>query len=153
MQLKLSICITWGFQGSTSSKEPACQCRHQKRCGFHPQVRMISWRKRLTCSSTLAWRILWTEKPSGLQSIRLQRVGHNWSDLAHVLYSILLLFVHLIWSKSSILLHGHQSLHFNNCMITHAMYIPSSISSSTFGDLGWRSYFAKFQCKIFSGQA
>ena len=28
-------------------------------------------------SSTLAWRIPWTEEPGGLQSIRLQRVGHD----------------------------------------------------------------------------
>ena len=28
-------------------------------------------------SSILAWRIPWTEGPSGLQSIGLQRVGHN----------------------------------------------------------------------------
>ena len=27
-----------------------------------------------TCSSILAWRILWTEEPGGLQSIGLQRV-------------------------------------------------------------------------------
>ena len=26
----------------------------------------------------------WTEEPGGLQSIRLQRVGHDWSKLAHV---------------------------------------------------------------------
>ena len=30
-----------------------------------------------THSSILAWRIPWTEEPSGLQSIGLQRVGHN----------------------------------------------------------------------------
>ena len=30
-----------------------------------------------TNSSILAWRIPWTEEPGGLQSIRLQRVGHN----------------------------------------------------------------------------
>ena len=30
-----------------------------------------------THSSILAWRIPWTEEPSGLQSMRLQRVGHN----------------------------------------------------------------------------
>ena len=29
-----------------------------------------------THSSILAWRIPWTEKPSGLQSIGSQRVGH-----------------------------------------------------------------------------
>ena len=30
-----------------------------------------------THSSILAWRIPWTEKPGGLQSIELQRVGHD----------------------------------------------------------------------------
>ena len=30
-----------------------------------------------THSSSLAWRIPWTEKPGGLQSMRLQRVGHD----------------------------------------------------------------------------
>ena len=28
-------------------------------------------------SSILAWRIPWTEEPGGLQSMRLQRVGHD----------------------------------------------------------------------------
>ena len=28
-------------------------------------------------SSILAWRILWTEEPGGLQSMGLQRVRHN----------------------------------------------------------------------------
>ena len=31
-----------------------------------------------THSSILAWRILWAEEPGGLQSMGLQRVGHNW---------------------------------------------------------------------------
>ena len=35
-----------------------------------------------THSSILAWRIPWAEEPGGLQSKGLQRVGHNWSDLA-----------------------------------------------------------------------
>ena len=30
-----------------------------------------------TLSSVLAWRIPWTEEPGGLQSIGLQRVGHD----------------------------------------------------------------------------
>ena len=30
-----------------------------------------------THSSILAWKISWTEEPSGLQSMRLQRVGHD----------------------------------------------------------------------------
>ena len=30
-----------------------------------------------THSSNLAWKIPWTEQPGGLQSVRLQRVGHK----------------------------------------------------------------------------
>ena len=45
-----------------------------------------------THSSILAWRIPWTEESSGLQSMGLQRVGHDWKDLAknerHILSSI-----------------------------------------------------------------
>ena len=35
-----------------------------------------------THSSVLAWRIPWTEKPGGLQSMGLHRVRNDWSDLA-----------------------------------------------------------------------
>ena len=30
-------------------------------------------------SSTLAWKIPWTEEPGGLQSMGFQRVGHDWA--------------------------------------------------------------------------
>ena len=30
--------------------------------------------------SILAWRILWTEEPGGLQSMWLQRAGHDWAS-------------------------------------------------------------------------
>ena len=32
-----------------------------------------------THSSILAWRIPWTEDPGRLQSMGLQRVGHDWA--------------------------------------------------------------------------
>ena len=32
-----------------------------------------------THSSTLAWRIPWTEEPCGLQSMGLLRIGHDWA--------------------------------------------------------------------------
>ena len=35
-----------------------------------------------TPSSTLAWRIPWTEEPGGLWSMGSHRVRHAWSDLA-----------------------------------------------------------------------
>ena len=45
-------------------------------------VRSLGWEDPLekemaNHSSILAWRIPWTEKPGGLQSMGSQRVGHN----------------------------------------------------------------------------
>ena len=50
------------------------------------QVQSLGWEDPLeegmtTPSSVLVWRIPWTEEPGGLQSMGLQRVGHDWSDL------------------------------------------------------------------------
>ena len=36
-----------------------------------------------THSRILAWRTPWTEEPGSPQSIGSQRVGHDWSSLAH----------------------------------------------------------------------
>ena len=45
----------------------------------------ISMKEKMTAqSSILAWRIPWTETSGRLQSMGLQRVGHNGSDLAHM---------------------------------------------------------------------
>ena len=46
------------------------------------QVRSLGWEDPLdkemaTHSSILAWKITWTEEPGGLQSMGLQRVGHD----------------------------------------------------------------------------
>ena len=47
-----------------------------------PLVRSLGWEDSLekemaTHSSILAWRILWTERPGGLQSIGSQTVRHH----------------------------------------------------------------------------
>ena len=34
------------FPGGISGKEPDCQCRRHKRCGFDPCVRKIPWRRK-----------------------------------------------------------------------------------------------------------
>ena len=34
-----------GFPGGTGGKEPTCQCRRRKRCGFDPWVGKIPWKK------------------------------------------------------------------------------------------------------------
>ena len=36
-----------------------------------------------THSSIFSWRIPWTEEPGRLQSVGLQRVGHNWATNTH----------------------------------------------------------------------
>ena len=48
-----------------------------------------------THSSILAWRIPWTEEPGGLQSMRLQRVRHDWDTNTHMLVERSLTYKHL----------------------------------------------------------
>jgi len=58
-----------------SGKESTCQCR---RLGFDPWPGKIPLREeKATHSRILAWRIPLTEEPGQLQSMGLQRVGHN----------------------------------------------------------------------------
>jgi len=69
-----------------SGKEPSCQCRRRERHRFDSWVRKVPWRRAWQPTPvsrfSSAWRIPWTEEPGGLRSIELQRVGHDWSNLA-----------------------------------------------------------------------
>ena len=42
---EITYIALWGFAGGASGKEPACQCRNHKRCGFNPWVGKIPWRR------------------------------------------------------------------------------------------------------------
>ena len=75
------IYTTEGLPRLHSSKESACQCRRHR---FNSWVRKIPF----LCDSEshkegngnqfqYSWEIPWTKEPSGLQSMRLQRVRHN----------------------------------------------------------------------------
>ena len=49
---------------------------------WETRVQSLGWEDPLekemaTYSSILAWRVPWTEEPGGLQSMGLQRVGHD----------------------------------------------------------------------------
>ena len=48
-----------------------------------------------THSSTLAWKILWMEKPGGLQSMGLQRVRHDFT-FTFILITVRYLLIVLI---------------------------------------------------------
>ena len=71
-------CVQGGFPGGPSGKEPTCQGRGHKRRGLHRWVRKIPLEEgKATHSSILAWRIPRTGEAGGLQSMGLQRVGHD----------------------------------------------------------------------------
>ena len=57
---------------------PSCWSRRHRRWGFNPWVGKIPWSRKWQIS-ILAWENPWTEEPGGSQSMRLQRVGHNWA--------------------------------------------------------------------------
>lgn len=68
------------FQGGAIGKELVCQCRRhetwvQSLGPEDPLVKGVA-----THSSILAWRIPWTEEPSGLQSMG----SHKESDMIEV---------------------------------------------------------------------
>ena len=55
---------------------------------FMTWVRSLCWEDSLeketsAHSSTVAWKILWMENPGRLQSMGLQRVGHDWATSLH----------------------------------------------------------------------
>ena len=72
MRIKMTIGSTWASQlVPVVKKTPPSNAGRCKRCGFDPWVGKIPWRRaQATLSIILAWRIPWTEKPGGLQSIR-----------------------------------------------------------------------------------
>ena len=86
------IYIYMGFSsGSVVKNLPAVQEPKEMQFWF------LGWEDSLeegtaTHWTFLAWKILWTEDPCRLQSIVLQRVRHNWSDLTHTYIYMCLFF-------------------------------------------------------------
>ena len=72
----------WGSSGGTSGNETVCPCRRHKRHGFDPWVRKIPWRR--------AWQltpVFLLGESHGQRSLEgyspgLQRVRHDWNELA-----------------------------------------------------------------------
>ena len=66
-----------GFPGGSDGKSVCLQCG---RPGVPSLGREDPLEKEMAPhSSSLAWKIPWTEEPGGLQSMGSQRVGHNWA--------------------------------------------------------------------------
>ena len=57
-------------------------------------------------SSTLAWKIPWTEEPGRLQSMGLQRVGHDGATSFFFFHSFYTSRLFLSWLKEIFFLEG-----------------------------------------------
>ena len=69
-----------GFPHSSVGKESACNARD---LGLIPGLVRSLEKGVATHSSILAWRIPWTGQPGRLQSMRSQRLGHDWVTHTH----------------------------------------------------------------------
>ena len=75
-QFMLLVPPDWIFPG-LSGKESACHNKRRRRHGFDLWSK-IPWKRKWTTNfSTLAGEIPWTKEPGSLESMGLQRVGHN----------------------------------------------------------------------------
>ena len=69
------------------------------------RVRSLGWedpmeKEMAIHSSTIAWKIPWTEEPGRLQSMGSQRVGHDWGTSLHLTLS--LFFSPVKWRSYSV---------------------------------------------------
>ena len=92
--------VLLSFAGGASGKEPACQCRRQKRQGFNSWVGKISWCRAWQSTPVfLPGESHEQRKPGRLQSMGSQRVGHDWSDLACTQAIVVLQRVGTLWTN------------------------------------------------------
>ena len=85
---RLFFCSTsiWSWQPWETLQNCVHTHTHTHMQEAETQVQFLGWEDALeegmaTHSRILAWEILWTEEPGGLQSIGSQRVRHDWNDL------------------------------------------------------------------------
>ena len=87
VNILIDIILLLDFPGGSDHKESAWQCKNHRRS----RVRSLDQEDPLekgmaTHSSSLAWRIPWLEEPGWLQSMGLQRIGHNWVINTYTFY-------------------------------------------------------------------
>ena len=75
----------WGFPGGSEGKESTCNAGV---LDMIPGLEDPLEKGMATHSNTLAWRIPRTEKLSGLQSMGLQRIRHDWMINTHMCFAI-----------------------------------------------------------------
>ena len=75
--LFFNIPVDRGFPGGSVAKNPPANAGGKGDSGSIPGSGRSPGEGMATHSSILVWKIPWTEEPDGLQSMGLQRVGHN----------------------------------------------------------------------------
>ena len=71
------VILKWGLPGGSVIKNPPARKETQE-MWVRSLVREDPLEEEMTThSSTLAWKILWTEEPGGLQSMESHRVRHD----------------------------------------------------------------------------
>ena len=92
-----NLCFSWNVTGSEEATPSLGKGSHHlpptleapRICGLLP---FMVEKAMAPHSSTLAWKIPWTEEPGKLQFMGLQRVGHNW-------VTSLSLFIFMHWKR------------------------------------------------------
>ena len=102
----LSLIISWGFPDGTVVKKKIClpvqetqETQVSSLCPKDPQEKEMA-----THFSILAWKFPWKEEPGGLQSLRSQRVGHD-------------------WELSIIMAHMHTHTNIISCMCKYVSFL------------------------------
>ena len=89
----------WHLGGQSVKYLPAVQGTRVRSLGWEDPLE----KEMATHSSILAWKILWTEEPGGLQSMGSQRVGHDWvanTKRRGQLWSVIWYRPSLYWSQT-----------------------------------------------------
>ena len=74
-----TILLNWGMGGGQKWSQTGFTLCHPKYSCNYLFLRVDSEKAMAPHSSTLAWKISWTEEPGGLQSMGSLRVGHDWA--------------------------------------------------------------------------
>ena len=89
----MKLCFFFFLQGNSMFKWASLVAQTVKSLPtvWETRVQSLGWEDPLekemaTHSNILAWKIPWTEEPGGLQSMGLQRVGHDWATSLSVGY-------------------------------------------------------------------
>ena len=127
-----------GFPWSSQQlkKISTCQCRRR---GFDPWLGKIPWRRKWQPFPVLLPRKSrgWTEEPARLQSMRLQRVGHDWAtSLSFFSFEVRINAKFYTISPRKWMRKKYLPTHFMRLASTY----PDSKVQNTFCIQKWREY-------------